>query len=69
MIIGMWEPELIGSIVAGTYRLTETDDIEIFVYIRRKATYEEWVNYRLAEGRPINIPVPVKAYFYEVSTD
>lgn len=69
MIIGTWQEEEIGSVIDGEYRLTNTEDRLLRVYILRVATFEEWMNYRKEQGRPLNVVDSHIAHYYEVSTD
>lgn len=72
MIIGLTNDKCeIGEIVCGEYQLTENTIVIATFKILRKATYEEWKNYRESVGRPIfHDKKPNNSYyFYEVHTD
>ena len=69
MILGTFEAYDIGTTHVGKYRLTQTEDVIITVYILREATYDEWMQYRESVGRPLVIEGDRYAFYYEVSTD
>lgn len=70
MIIGMMTEEKIGSIVTGTYEITDKERVVATFLIVRESSYEEWLAYRDSVNRPLNHNIPEeRAYFYEVLTD
>jgi hypothetical protein len=72
IIIGVGNNKLkIGTIINGEYELTNNTKIPMTFKIIEKATYKDWLEYRLKEGRPYNYDKNVDGefYFYKVITD
>jgi len=66
----MMTKEKIGSIVTGTYDLTNRERVVATFLIVKESNYEEWLAYRNSVDRPLNHSLAKeKAYFYEVLTD
>lgn len=70
-VIRVDAPLPIAHTVRGTYELTDTDIVEVTFAIMRRVSYQDWLDYRTAQGRPITHD-PQRAhlyYYYEVMTE
>lgn len=70
MFIGCLEECKVGSVVDGVYRQTRKDEFRGKFYIRREATFDEWLQYRIKNNlTDYDLQYKGGAFYYEVSTD
>lgn len=70
MIIGLDDKHKLGEIIVGDYYETHTKIHKgVRIFLRRAATYEEWLEYRRGLGLPTGFDGEADGFFYEVSTD
>lgn len=69
MIIGSWTLYKVGDTIQDDYKYKQDKVIQAAFFILRRATYQEWLDYRINEGDYVYFKNEEKAYFYEVLTD